>query len=280
MKPLSLSLQGRYVLETAAGHAFVKLRASRDRGEIARLRQQLERETAYLGKLRGLAVPRAVRLSRRELPAAFRELPAAYVATEVLAEHGPLDAVGLPPDALAAGWLFVVEQLVAFRRREVLYSDVRCVNVLARRAPFAVRIVDLEGCSPLVPPGRPLANYSYAPTPAPPELARGRAFTERSVVFQAAQLLPHILLHRMQRAGAGSASPLWRRQLAARGAGRLVDAVVRGAALEPRHRFATLEALYRAVRAVPLPGPIAARLAELRAPYRRALARLELTWEP
>ncbi len=277
MKPIPISLQGRYVIEAAAGHAFVKLRASRHAGEIGGFRRQFDRENAYLRKLRGLAVPRAVPISPRDLPIAFRELPAAYVATEVLTDHGPLDAIGLDPDALVAGWLFVVEQLVAFRRRGILYSDIRCANVLASREPFEVRIVDLEGCSPLVPPGRPLVNYSY--TVLPPELSRGQAFTERSVVFQAAQLLPHILLHRMKQDVVGKTSPRWKRLVVSRGVGELVDTVARGAALEPRRRFGTLEALHRAARSMSLPDSIAGRLAQLRAPYRRALARLDLTWE-
>ena len=277
MKPIPISLQGRYVVEAAGGHAFVKLRASRHAGELERMRRQLDRERACLRKLRGLAVPRLVPIARRELPAAFRELPAAYVATEVLTDHGPIDVIGLDPDALVAGWLFVVEQLVAFRRRGILYSDIRCTNVLARKAPFDVRIVDLEGCSPLVPPGKPLANYSYTPRLEPPELARGQPFTERSVVFQTARLLPHVVLHHL--GVPGNTSPRWKRVLASRGVGALVDTVARGSALEPRRRLPTLEALHRAARAVPLPESIAGFLAQLRAPYRRALGRLELTWE-
>ena len=97
-------------------------------------------------------------------------------------------------------------------------------------------------------------------------------------MFQTARLLPHVLLHRM--GIPGNTSPRWKRELVSRGAGALVDTVARGAAPEPRRRLPTLEALYRAVQAVPLPDPIAGFLAQLRAPYRRALAKLELTWEP
>jgi hypothetical protein len=279
MKPIPLSLQGRYIVEAAAGHAFVKIRASRQSVEIGHFRRQFDRENECLRKLRGLAVPRLVPISRRDLPIAFRDLPATYVATEVLAEHGPIDAIGLDPEALVAGWLFVVEQLVAFRRREILYSDIRCTNVLASKEPFEARIVDLEGCSPLVPPGKPLVNYGYTVRLEPPELSRGYAFTERSVVYQVAQLLPHILRHRMKQAVIGNTSPRWKGVLVSRGVGDLVSLAVRGTAPEPRHRFGTLEALHRAARSVSLPDSIAGLLAQLRAPYARALARLDLTWE-
>ncbi len=170
---------------------FIKIRHTRSRGV------GLRRERVALRILRGLAVPRLV----------TGGLPAARLAFDrcVLPRHSclvqtyegqPYHSHGGRRTSAATHlgvWLFVLEQFVAFHRHELLYTDIKCSNIVVSKAPeWRVTIVDFDRVLPL---GRRTPWHSFGTTLGfePPEFRTGKIASEASAVYQCALLLVHFL---------------------------------------------------------------------------------------
>jgi len=273
---VAVSEEGKYLLPLRDGRvAFVKVSRSDQPWRRRQQREGWAREKTCLEVLSGLAIPSLIPLTPRQLPPSLR--PAAdaqLLAIQAQVGFEDLDRADLSPAQLVAAWLFVVEQLVAFRRHQVIYTDVKCNNVLARRRPFAVTLIDFDRATALVKGRRRLGTYGYTAGFQAPETARGAGATERSLVFQAGILLPHILMHtanhdlRAPRRGLARLRPI----LAELGCDSLVPVVSRCVARRPQDRPRNYEEVLKAISRVPLGEEVRALRETLRRPYAARLA--------
>ncbi len=263
-----ISFEARWLARLPDGRrAFVKA------GEPRRVR----RDKACLQALAGLAVPRRVPLPVSCLPP---KLPLREAVAEEWVPGAALDHAGLAPLELLGAWAFVVEQLAAFRRCEVLYTDVKCANVLALRRPLSARLIDFDFATAVSRSGRyGPEDFGYTQGFEAPEHARAETLDERAIVYQAGMLLLHCWTGARNEdlAHPRRGLPRLRRdleKLAAEGAARLA---ARALARSPDARPRGFEELLAGLRT---PGCLPAGAREawrvLRKPYERALARLRL----
>ena len=269
--------QGRYILELPNGtKAFVKASSSTQRRHIDGLRAALQREKICLRVLRGLAVPRLISLPTKSLPAYCRTPGMSYIAQSWEGEK--IDHVPLTPLEALGAWLFLVEQLTAFRRHRILYTDVKCANVLVQRHPLRVVVIDFGTASPLEPGRFPLRQYGFTRGFEAPECRAGKVPTERSLVYPLGILLPHVLVGtttvsiKSAHSGLDAASRILRRI----GAADAADVVCACLADDPRRRPPNYEAVLKRLRSCVLPAGTTSVWRHLRDPYRRRLAKLGL----
>lgn len=171
---------------------FVKMFSSTDEGAMAKARGGFGRERTCLEVLQGLAVPTLVTLQPNELP----KMPGAEGAISLaqsLAGENDIHHMGLEPYELVAAWVFVVEQLAAFRLHQIIYTDFKCGNIMGARDPFRITVIDFDHSFPMDKPRKKLLCHGYTPGFVSPESARGDVGTERSLVYECALLLVHFL---------------------------------------------------------------------------------------
>ena len=188
--PRFLYLKARLVVPFGRRRrAFVKLYDSCRRSTQRRNRRLLERERVCLDVLAGLAVPKLLELPEGALRLHLGFEPTAHVAQGFVVGK-PLNKAGLAPGELLAAWLFLVEQLVAFRRHQILYTDLKPSNVLANRRPLKVTSIDFDRAAAATESGVYDASHiGYTAGYQAPEHGRGAWLREASVVFQLGMLL-------------------------------------------------------------------------------------------
>jgi hypothetical protein len=240
------------------------------------------RERYCLGRLKGLAVPKRVPLARSELDGFLGGMAA---SAQTCVRGRELDRAGLTPEELIGVWAFAAEQLAAFRRCGILYTDVKCANILAAKRPLAALIVDFDLAVPLSERGVYRTDrVGYTQGFEAPEQPESESVTERSLVYQLAMLLPHCLL------GTDNTSlghplrglPALRRILAEMGAEGLARAVEDGLSWRTADRPRDYDAFWRLVRggdAKVLPRAAEAAWTRLRRPYERRLSALGFSAE-
>lgn len=278
----TISMEGRFLCTLSDGaKAFVKISNLADARDQRLSRVAIEREKTCLQVLAELAVPEVLPLRKSQLPMAMRGGKTAFLAQSDAGK--PVDHAGLSDEQLVAAWLFVTEQLVAFKRYQIIYTDLKCANVLAKKRPFQVRVVDF-GCAAPAVNGSTLLPRIAGITRGfdPPEIAGGDAFeqfSEASCVYQLGMLLAHTLSGLNNDRATHKRSAL-RRAYAARlralGAAELIDIVDRCLARDPADRPADYDAVLAMVQQVELSPAIRRQLARLRKPYGPALEELGL----
>lgn len=268
-----ISLEARWKARLESGApVFVKASGSHVASWRADARRRVAKDRACLDALAGLAVPRRVRLPQDCLLPGVR--PSDAVAEEWV-PGAPLDKAGLSKAQLLGAWAFVAEQMTAFRRRQVLYSDLKCANVLARRRPLSVRIIDFDFAT-AVEAGGSYRSRDLGFTPgfeAPEQARRERRLSERTVVYQLGMLLLHCWTgarsHEVD--GASRGLPRLRRELEALGAGKAAG-LAEACLAQPRaKRPSGYEEVLRRLKDAQLPAAAASAWSSLRAPYARAL---------
>jgi serine/threonine protein kinase len=269
--------RGSYILRLPDGaRVFVKASSSTQSGPIDGLKEIYEREKVCLKVLRGLAVPKLVSLPKKLLPTCCLTPGMAFIAQSWEGEK--IDYAGLGPMQALAAWLFVVEQLAAFRRQRILYTDVKCANVLVETNPFRVIIIDFGAATYLAPNSSRLKECGFTRGFVPPECRAGHAPTERSLVFPVGILLPHVLSGmttfsiNSSSAGLDHVERILRRIDAA----DVMEVVRACLADDPAHRPKNYEKLLTKVRSYQLPEKAKSLWHELRQPYRQRLAALGL----
>jgi serine/threonine protein kinase len=268
---------GSYILRRPDGsRVFVKASGSTRTGPIEVLREWHKREKICLRVLRGLAVPRLVRLSKRSLPSVCQAPGLTFIAESWEGEK--VDYAGLSPTESLAAWVFVVEQLVAFRRERILYTDIKCANVLVQKKPLRVVVVDF-GAARLHQPGRfLLRECGFTQGFEAPECRAGCVPTERSLVYPLGLLLPHILTGMTaasindSRVGLGRVGRILGR-IQAEPIGEVVKQALSD---DPARRPKDYEQLLIRIRSCRLPPIVRSTWLELRRPYRRRLSALGL----
>lgn len=172
-----------------------------------------------------------------------------------------------------AMWLFCVEQFVAFRRHQLLYTDIKCSNVVSPDfGATRVLIVDFDRVVPMA--GRVAWRY-FGSTKGfdPPELRTAKRPSEASAVYQLGMLLFHWLTNDDNRAlgesGRGLGKSVARlTSVGAPGIARLMTETLRG---DPAARPRDFEAVLTRALSSRLPRAVSVHWATLRAPYRERL---------
>ncbi|MFI5349049.1 MAG: hypothetical protein ACHQ2Z_05870 [Elusimicrobiota bacterium] len=276
-----INLQARFKARLADGRrVFVKANGC----DLPRLRadalNEIDREKTCLDVLKGLAVPERVPLRgaeyRRVIGARSRAVGQAWIPGR------DLDKAGFGPVELLGAWAFVAEHLAAFRRHQILYTDVKCRNILARRRPLSVRLIDFDLATCLSPDGAYSTSVvGYTQGFEAPEHRGAMRVTERSLVYQLGILLPHCLLGTDNSTLCDSrrGMPALRRTLKALGAASVAPIVE--SCLSPRvaDRPRDYERVWAAIRGggrSPLPPKALEVWMNLRAPYTRRLSEVGL----
>ena len=273
------SIRERSIWRLADGReVFVKIDSSNDREAMREQRTIIERERTCLEVLEGLAVPTLVTLDRRLFSQARYGPVTTYLAQTVGGTRS-LQDVRLRPEQIVGLWLFLVEQLAAFRRRGIIYTDIKPANVMVTRQPFGARLVDFGAAGPLVRGPHKLQNYGFTPGHESPEIRLGHRPSERSLVFEAGAFLFHqVTGQNVYQALAGTdhygraVEHLGR--TGSEGLARLLESCL---SFEPAGRPANYEHLLRRIKRAPLSDAVSAIWTALRAPYVERLSALGLS---
>lgn len=150
-------------------------------------------EKTALKVLKGLAVP-----DRIDLPeATLRRMvdsPSLHFVTQSFVEGDTPHRLRLSMTQGIAIWLFAVEQLVAFRRRQILYVDVKSQNIVGTVDPLRMTIVDFDRVIVVSPRGvYKTSHVSLTPGWAAPEHTQSTHVTERTLVFPVGVLLLNLV---------------------------------------------------------------------------------------
>jgi hypothetical protein len=222
----------------------------------------MDREALCLRLLEGLAVPARVELAPEQL-GELKLLPGATSVVQAFAPGESLSDAGLSPLEVIGAWLFVVEQLAAFRLHQILYTDLVPRHFRFSRASTRLTIVDFTsatGVDEVLPD-----DARTRPENDSPEARRGSGLTERSYVYQLAWILRRLL-------GRSDGTA----ELTSAGAPGLEPLIERCLSEDPGRRPADYVDLWDEILAADLPPPVLAFWGRLRAPYTERLAEVEL----
>ncbi len=183
--------QGLWLLKDGT-KAFIKISTSNVRSTIGQFKTGYNREKVCLEVLQKLAVPKILKFNPIELPHFKNQKNIHCLALSYVGKHTSHE-LKLKPFEMVGVWLFVAEQLAAFRRHQILYCDLKCGNIMGQRKPLNISIIDFDGCLPLDPSQKYLENYKYTLGFCAPEVLREQKVTEQSLVYQEALLLFHFL---------------------------------------------------------------------------------------
>lgn len=188
--PSFLYLKGRAIVRFGRRRrAFVKMYDSCRRKTSEHGVRLLERERVCLEVLKDFAVPRLVELPEGTLRRELGFEPAAHVAQSFVLGK-PLHKAGLTPAELLGAWMFLTEQLVAFRRHQILYTDLKPANVMARKTPLSLTQIDFDRAAVASEDGMYSGSeFGYTAGYEAPEHGKHARLGESAVVFQLGMLL-------------------------------------------------------------------------------------------
>ena len=272
--------QERYLVSfRGGGKAFVKINHTDIKEKIRGLRMVIARERACLKVLRGLAVPELLTMSPRLL-GVKKSVPmkASLVCTYV--EGKDTDNAQLAPRQKIAIWLFILEQLVAFRRHGILYQDIKCTNIIINKYPLRATIVDFGSATAVRDGGRDIQINAYTAAFAAPETLARKQISERSLVYELGMLLAHMLGQidnsSIRHVGLGRVEEV----LASAGSRSLFPILKDCLAPQPWRRPLHFDAVLEKARARKIPDAIQRLWKDLRAPYVSKLSEVGLTPPP
>lgn len=281
MNRMSLKRTSTYFYSDAAAwtrpdglRIFVKVAKAADAARQRSLVYRAKRERTCLRLLSGLAVPRVVRLGKAfPLPSGIKR--AVVVARTFLGECSIQD-LRLSVAERVGLWAFVVEQLAAFRAHGVIYTDIKCDNLVGQRSPLGVWFIDFEAASGLAPKGAPFDNFGTTWGYEAPEVRRGETPREPSVVYSAALLLFQLLTKLLPPGLHLSQSTRKAAFQALRGAKAGALVALLGASLsdDAKERPRNFQDLLAKLRASSLPDEALRTWRSLRAPYAKRLTAL------
>lgn len=252
---------------------------SRHRRDNGRLRAG--REAICLEKLSGLPVPRFVDVKEPQVHRWVGLRPSAFVAEEVVSGRH-LNDVELSDQQEIGVWMFVAELMVAARRSGILYTDLKSENVMVRKRPLSITLIDFD----LVCAVRRSRSYwaprlGYTRGFQAPEHLLARRLTERAVVYQLGMLLASAWmgLHNSTLRRRDGGLSAMRARLRSMGAPALARLLADCLARDPARRPKDYEEVLRRIRAALRRGRPRKALEvwrRLRAPFEPTLAKLGL----
>jgi serine/threonine protein kinase len=235
----------------------------------------IAREKTALRLLQDLAVPKLVHIDPKQLG---NSIPiSSYVAVEWLSWNNARERDFNFVQACGV-WLFVLEQLCAFRRQGVLYTDMKPDHVLLNANLSKCVIIDFDGATASNDQG--IYNASLIVVTLPwlaPETPFKKILTESAAVYSMVLLLASFLKKGTNNYELDDKP--WQKakqQLKAKGQGKLVKLLNQGLSHSPKERPATYEKLLQGAQKS-IASPAAFLVWEkLRKPYRAQLHELGL----
>ena len=163
-------------------------------GRGLELRNLIQRERIALTFLAGLAAPRISRYSRAKIIKEFKQRFVNYIAMSFIPGSGSDRRNFKPADALGL-WLFTLEQLAAFRKRDILYTDIKPEHILTTSDLEQACLVDFDSCF-MAEPKRiyPRSELFISPLSSPPETFFVDNLTESFAPYQLAMVLGALIL--------------------------------------------------------------------------------------
>ena len=138
-------------------------------------------------------MPKLVSVPKRDLARAIGFEPTSFGA-QAFVPGKSLHKSGLTPRELLGVWLFLAEHLVAVRRHQILYTDCKSSNVLVRRKPLKVTLIDFNYATAAKADGiYPSGFFGFTAGFQAPEHGLHSSLTEQSVVYQFGMLLANSL---------------------------------------------------------------------------------------
>ncbi len=274
-----LYIKARYVVPLGNGQkAFVKVYDSCLTSRERQLRRLADRERVCLEVLKGLAVPELVEISQEELRRHMGYCPSTYVAQSYVRGRR-LNRSGLRPAELLGAWLFLTEQLVAFRRHQILYTDIKSSNVLAAREPLRITQIDFAYAAAASARGVYVSrSFGYTAGFQAPEHGAIPRLTEASLVYQLGMLLGHswLGLDNSRLRDRQTGLPALQATLRRMGAAGLAELVAECLAATAKDRPRSFEEVLDRIRGDETPRAAMRVWKALRAPYARRLAEVGL----
>jgi len=236
----------------------------------------VDREKASLEILKGLAVPKRVSIAKEKIIRLVGEKKFSYVAMEFVPGRGCF-ARSFPPDQALALWVFTIEQLCAFHRRKVLYTDFKHNHLRITDDLTSACLVDFDSCLMVESSGLyPREFLGNTPELAAPEFQFAKVHTERVIVYQMGMFLGSLLIKYFHNS---DLHPLSYRRIQKKlkavnceGVFRLFE---RCLSKKPSERPKDLETLFSKLQNLTLPQATYDLWGKLREPYRKELLKLE-----
>jgi serine/threonine protein kinase len=238
----------------------------------------MDREKIVLEVLKNLAVPKRKALPRIEVSRMVKNDNFAYVAMEYLPWKDCFDRSFSIAQALGL-WAFVLEQICAFRRKDILYTDLKSTHLLVSDDLTEARIIDFGNCIKVESQGQyPIGTLGHSPLFGAPEFYFSVIHTERVLLYQAGMLLASFLFKKLT-------NPKLQPETLKKIKGRLLkncllevnDILEKCLSKRPTDRPQNIETLFAKLQRINLP-PDSYRLwVRLRAPYRKELSKLNFS---
>ena len=252
---------------------FLKVKFGKDPS----LKETADRENVALEVLKGLAVPNRVSIPKGEVARMVKQKHFAHVAMQWAPGLGCW-ARKFPTHQALALWAFTVEQMVAFHRRDVLYTDFKH-NHLRITDDFAhAEIVDFDSCVMVEKKGiYPTQYMVYSPDVSPPEFNFAKAHSERVVVYQMGMFLGALLLKYFHNSDLNEKNLKKIKSRLVTGHARDIYHIFEKClAPRPVDRIKDLETLFSLIQKVTLPVRTYELWNKMRTPYKDSLAELGL----
>ena len=239
------------------------------------MKKRFLREQIALDVLQGLAVPKRIKISRSEVAKLVKQKTFSFTAVERISYPDCYRRALSTAEALGL-WAFTLEQLCAFRRRQVLYTEMKDDHVMLAADHSAAVIIDFNDCVMVEPSGQyPFEFLGVTPALAAPEFYFSKTLAESVVVYQAGMLLGSLIngYFRNVQLGAKEFDHI-KRDLFRHKAQDIFDLFKKCVAKNPLERPQSFETLFSKLARCQLPAQSLKMWAELRNPYGQALTDL------
>lgn len=185
---------GTFTITLKSGKKFfVKVAESNVQKSKSQTRKIIEGEKIILKYLEGLAVPKLVDPSEFQQLQGLNSYNASVLIEEqIVGKH--FGSAKLNIYEAIGSWLFVLEQFVAFRKHGILYTDIKSSNILCKKKPLKIIIVDLGGAIPHLKNNKyKSTSIPYTPGYQAPELLENQYVKESAIVYQVGMLLGSVV---------------------------------------------------------------------------------------
>ncbi len=187
-----LERKGDFVTLIEIDHKPVVIKARNDTDKMSK--HLIFKEKVALHVLKGLAVPKLIHISTKKAQKILKLKKFSHLAMEWVPFKGCWARQFTPAQSLGL-WAFTVEQMCAFHRKGVLYTDMKHNHLRLSEDMTQACIVDV-GASIMVEPKGVYDYYDFGQTNEllPPEFCFQRNQTERVLVYTLGMLLGSFLL--------------------------------------------------------------------------------------
>jgi serine/threonine protein kinase len=243
-------------------------------------RNKLVRENVAMDLLKNLAVPRRIPINRAQVSKLIQEKKFSYTSMEWIPAKDCYNRSFTATQSLGL-WAFVVEQLTAFHRRKILYTDIKRGHLLVSEDLCEARIIDFDSCVMVESSGKYPAHvlaFGYTPQVAAPEFQFSPIHTERVIVYQLGMLLGSLLEEKFDNWNLNQVNfDNVREKLKKAKAEDIWKILLKTISKRPVVRPSDLEALFYIVQKCRFPSASYKIWQKLRTPFRKELLKLKFT---